>query len=88
MSSMGSASSITKTLRYGAENDSVKTLQTLLSSDPTLNFTGTVSGYFGLKTRAAVETFQVKYGVVAAGAAGYGSVGPKTRAELVTVYGS
>jgi hypothetical protein len=30
----------------------------------------------------------VKYGIVAAGGPGYGTVGPKTRTELVTVFGA
>jgi peptidoglycan hydrolase-like protein with peptidoglycan-binding domain len=63
-------------------------LQQIFSSDPSLNYTGGVTGYFGLKTQAAVEAFQVKYGVVQPGLPGYGSVGPKTRAMLVQVYGA
>jgi peptidoglycan hydrolase-like protein with peptidoglycan-binding domain len=41
-----------------------------------------VTGYYGALTRKAVQAFQVKYGVAKPGDAGYGIVGPKTRAAL------
>ena len=84
----GSTSKIKTTLHYKSRGASVKILQELLASDPTLGFKGTFSGYFGLKTQAALEAFQTKYGVVAAGTSGYGSVGPMTRAMFKTVFGS
>lgn len=81
------ASTLKGTLKKGSINASVKVLQQILMSDPSLNYTGGVTGYFGPKTMAAVEAFQIKYNIVQAGQPGYGNVGPLTRAKLVAVYG-
>ena len=86
--STSGAATITKTLHIGSRNKNVSVLQMLLGTDPTLGFTGGATGYYGVKTRTAVEAFQVKYGIVTPNTDGYGSVGPKTRAMLVTVFGS
>jgi len=74
-------------LSYGATSNEVTRLQTLLASDPTVYPEGLVTGYFGKLTRQAVQKFQEKYGVATAAAAGYGSVGPMTRAMLSKVFG-
>lgn len=44
------------------------------------------TGYFGSVTRKAVEGFQRKYDIAREGDAGYGRVGPKTRAKLNQIY--
>jgi len=40
------------------------------------------TGYFGSVTKKSVQAFQDKYGIAGPGDAGYGRVGPKTRAKL------
>jgi hypothetical protein len=85
--SISGASAITKTLHLGSRNKSVTLLQKILLKDPTLGFTGAPSGYYGVKTRSAVEAFQLKYTVATRKSSGYGSLGPKTRAMLLTVFG-
>lgn len=75
------------TLQTGMTSPDVVRLQTLLASRPDLYPQGTVSGYFGPLTLAAVEKFQVAYGIATPGASGYGVVGPKTRAKLAEVFG-
>jgi len=56
----------------------VAQLQALLGVEQT--------GYFGALTRAAVEAFQVKYGIAGVGDAGYGIFGPKTRTKVEEVF--
>lgn len=68
-------------LALGSRGADVKALQTLLHAQGVYP-QNVISGYFGLMTRAAVRQFQVKYGIVHSGVAGYGTVGPKTRAKL------
>jgi peptidoglycan hydrolase-like protein with peptidoglycan-binding domain len=63
----------------------VAALQQFLAEDPSLYPEGTVSGYFGALTEAAVQRFQARYGIVSSGSAattGYGAIGPKTRAKM------
>jgi len=45
-----------------------------------------LSGYYGSITKKAVEAFQRKYSIAVQGDAGYGRVGPKTRARLNQIY--
>lgn len=78
--SAGVSAHFTMTLRAGSRGSDVKRLQTLLQVEPT--------GYFGALTRAAVETFQVKYGIAKKGDSGFGLFGPKTRAKIEDVFGS
>ena len=79
----------------GNSNADVKRLQQLLNSDPDTAIASSGTGsagneteYFGSLTEKAVQKFQVKYGVANVGDAGYGFVGPKTRAKLSEVFGS
>lgn len=72
----------------------VKRLQQVLNSDPDTKITASGAGSpgsetetFGRLTEAAVKKFQEKYGIAKAGDAGYGYVGPKTRAKLEEVGG-
>jgi peptidoglycan hydrolase-like protein with peptidoglycan-binding domain len=84
-----SASSVVflKNLSFGMSSEDVRRLQTLLASDKDVYPEGIVSGYFGSLTLKAVERFQVKHGIAGPGTAGYGNVGPKTRAKLQEVFG-
>ncbi len=71
----------TRWLDVGSRGEDVKALQQLLIKEGVYP-QAIVSGYFGSLTKAAVEKFQVKYGIAQAGDPGYGYVGPKTRAKL------
>ena len=73
---------INRALNVGATGADVRILQQYLASDPQIYPEKLVTGYFGLKTRVAVQRFQEKYGIAKKGDAGYGLVGPKTRAKL------
>ena len=80
---------ITKQLSKGQVNPSVKTLQQILNLDPDTRVAATGPGSpgsettkFGPATAAAVKKFQVKHGIAKPGEAGYGNLGPKTRAKL------
>lgn len=81
------ASTIARRLNFGVTGEDVSLLQRLLAQDPTIYPEGRVTGYFGPLTQAAVEKFQLKHSIVAAGVLGYGWVGPLTRAKLIEVYG-
>ncbi|MEK7536064.1 MAG: peptidoglycan-binding domain-containing protein [Patescibacteria group bacterium] len=69
-------------LQKGSQNAQVKALQQFLAQDGSLYPEKIVSGYFGGLTESAVKRFQKKYGVAKEGDAGYGLIGPKTRAKL------
>ena len=69
-------------LYRGLKNADVTALQTQLSLYPDIYPDGLVTGYFGPATERAVKLFQEKYGIAKKGEAGYGTVGPKTRAKL------
>ncbi len=70
--------SFSRVLRVRSTGKDVAQLQALLGVKQT--------GYFGALTRAAVEAFQVKYGIAVRGNAGYGVFGPKTRAKIEDVF--
>jgi peptidoglycan hydrolase-like protein with peptidoglycan-binding domain len=82
-------------LTLGSQNSDVKCLQVLLnqSSDTQIASSGVGSPgnettYFGSLTASAVGKFQVKNGLVSSSAnAGYGYVGPQTRAKLNALLG-
>ncbi|OHA15944.1 MAG: hypothetical protein A3B08_03495 [Candidatus Taylorbacteria bacterium RIFCSPLOWO2_01_FULL_43_44] len=71
-----------KYLTFGSRGVDVTALQNYLKSFKDLYPEGLVTGYFGPATLRAVQRFQVKYGLAKKGDAGYGVVGPKTRAKL------
>ncbi|MBI4121330.1 MAG: peptidoglycan-binding protein [Parcubacteria group bacterium] len=84
-----------RSLTLGARGEDVKRLQQLLNSDPDtrvaasgVGSAGNETDYFGPGTGAALQKFQVKYGISGPGEPGYGSVGPKTRAKLKEVFGN
>jgi hypothetical protein len=80
--------SFTKALTYGISNAEVTNLQEALKTDAAVYPEGKVTGYFGPATLKAVKAFQEKYGIATSGSAGYGRVGPATRAKLNELFGS
>lgn len=86
-SSISPTGAISKRLQKGMKDNQISTLQQWLSQDKDIYPEGTVSGYYGSLTEKAVQKFQEKYGIVGPGEAGYGVVGPKTRAKLSEIFG-
>ncbi len=84
----GSASAltmITAQLDFGATGGNVTSLQQFLAADVSVYPEALVTGYFGVLTRAAVQRYQCKQGIVCGGTAastGYGRVGPRTLAAI------
>jgi len=78
---------ISRTLVAGSRGDDVKILQTFFASDASIYPEGVVSGFFGPKTKAAVQRFQEKYGIANKGQSGYGILGPKTKAKIKELSG-
>lgn len=77
----------TVNLTLGMRSSDVYRLQQLFATNKEIYPEGTLSGYYGPLTQEAVQRFQIKYGVVTStDDAGYGSVGPKTRAKLQEVF--
>lgn len=69
----------------GMTNSNVTAIQTYLASNPSLYPEGLVTGYYGSLTIAAVQRFQVQYGIVSSGSpssTGFGRVGPSTMAKM------
>lgn len=76
---------ISRTLRYGSTGSDVSRLQAFLAQDSSVYPEGTVSGYYGSLTQAAVQRWQAKYNIVSSGSpstTGYGIVGPRTAAAI------
>jgi peptidoglycan hydrolase-like protein with peptidoglycan-binding domain len=71
------AAQITRQLDLGMSNADVTSLQTFLASDSSIYPSGTISGYFGSLTAAAVSRFQKANGLAAVG-----RVGPQTLALI------
>jgi spore germination protein YaaH len=87
-----SGAALARPLDIGSTGEDVRTLQKILNTDTATRVAasgagspGSESTYFGSATSAAVKKFQVKYGIAKAGDAGYGYVGPMTRAKLNTL---
>ncbi|MEK7509527.1 MAG: peptidoglycan-binding domain-containing protein [Patescibacteria group bacterium] len=84
-SAYGPCPTITRTLRRGMSGSDVTGLQAFLAGDSRIYPEGTISGYFGHLTEAAVQRFQVRHAIVLSGTpetTGYGVVGPKTRGVI------
>lgn len=84
----------TSALSLGSRSESVRSLQQVLNSDPDTQIAasgvgsvGVETNYFGPATQAAVQKFQVRYGIAGPGDPGYGFVGPATRAKLNEISG-
>lgn len=79
----------TTTLKQGSTGNDVKYLQIFLNSDSATSIgnAGKETTYFGSATKAAVGKFQIKYGLAGVSNAGYGQVGPITRAKINSLIG-
>ena len=76
---------LTSSLDFGARGANVLSLQQFLAADVSLYAEGIISGYYGSLTRAAVQRYQCRQGIVCSGDAastGYGRVGPRTLAAI------
>lgn len=64
---VGLAQTVTATestsLKIGSSGTSVRDLQTILKTDPTVYPQGLVTGYYGLATQQAIKNLQAKYGL-------------------------
>ena len=83
-----------KPLSVGITSPDAKVLQQILNVDPDTRVAASGAGsvgketnYFGPATKVAIQKFQVKYKIAKAGEAGYGTLGPKTRAKLNEIAG-
>ena len=79
-------------LGLGSAGADVRTLQQILNKDTSTQVAASGTGspghestLFGAATDAAVKKFQLKFKIAAPGNAGYGYVGPATRAKLNTL---
>ena len=74
-------------LNKGSSGDAVTRLQRFLAGDPGVYPEAVVSGTYGPLTEVAVKRWQVKFNVVTSGnpdTTGYGAVGPRTIATMIT----
>lgn len=71
-----------KALKLGSRGDDVSALQEYLKQFSDIYPEGLVTGYMGPATVRAIQKFQIKYNIAKSGSAGYGLVGPATRAKL------
>ncbi|MEK7505035.1 MAG: PKD domain-containing protein [Patescibacteria group bacterium] len=71
------------------DNSQVLLLQRLLAKDPAIYPEGIVSGFYGPLTRAAVQRFQLRYGILTSNSDPdlLGFAGPITRAKINQVLG-
>lgn len=74
---------ITSELDFGSTGTEVTELQQFLATNPLIYPAGTVSGYFGPLTRAAVVQFQVAYDIPQVG-----RVGPMTQTKINRIMSS
>lgn len=77
-------------LEFGMAGEDVQKLQRLLAADPALYPEGLITGYFGSRTRRAVEWFQIRHGIAnasdgLAARTGFGRFGPRTRAKIFEI---
>ena len=80
-----SCPNIGRTLKLGSSGSDVSRLQQFLAQSPGIYPEGTVSGYYGSLTQAAVSRWQAKYNIVSSGSpatTGWGVVGPRTAAAI------
>ncbi len=76
-----------KDLSVGSKSDDVKRLQEILKTDKDIYPDGSVTGYFGNLTKAALVKFQIKHGIIKSSVdSGAGRLGPKTRAKIKAVF--
>lgn len=75
-------------IMFGESGEEVKQLQTALQVEGQFPESVPVTGYFGNVTLQAVQKFQLKYSITTANNAGFGRVGPKTRAKLNELFGN
>jgi peptidoglycan hydrolase-like protein with peptidoglycan-binding domain len=76
---------ISRNLKNGMSGEDVTRLQQFLARDTVIYPEGTISGYYGALTEAAVKRFQCKHQIVCDGtpeSTGYGVTGPRTAALL------
>lgn len=74
---------ITRTLAYGANGSDVSQLQTFLSQQGV--YSDEVTGFFGAKTQAALQTWQAQQGLASSGTpatTGWGVLGPRSQSTL------
>lgn len=69
-------------LQLGDNSSEVKAAQDCLKWDGTFPSNADSTGLFGPITKKAVQDYQVKHNIAAAGDPGYGRIGPKTRIAL------
>ena len=87
----GPCPTLTRTLQRRMSGADVTNLQIFLAGDPRIYPEGTISGYFGPLTEAAVQRFQCREMQLCSGSPninGYGVVGPRTRATIQNVCGT
>lgn len=81
-SATAATAKITQGWSFGQTGNEVKIIQTILAKDSSVYPEGLVTGYFGASTLAAVQKFQLKYGIAQSGDTGFGIVGPVTISKL------
>jgi len=86
-------SAFTRALTVGSRGADVRALQIVLNADADTRVAASGAGSpgqetdrFGALTLRAVRKFQEKHGIARPGAAGYGYVGPATRAQLNSLF--
>ena len=73
-------------MQFGQTNDEIKALQDVLKYEALFPTNVDSTGYFGAVTKKAVQDFQLRYKIASETDAGFGRVGPKTRAQLNLLY--
>jgi len=75
----------TKDLQFEMTDPDVKALQDVLKYEGLFPANAESTGYFGAITKKGVQDWQIKHKIVSSGA-GFGRVGPLTRAKLNSIY--